>query len=330
MSGSPVTATVDFEKDGVQHGFLKLPHSRDESAWGSLMIPLTVAKKGNGPTALLTGGNHGDEYEGPLALFDLARKIDPETLQGRVIIVPAMNYPAFRAAKRTSPIDGGNMNRVFPGRPDGTLTEKIADYFQRVLLPLSDYVLDMHSGGKTLEFLPFAAAHMLEDEAQQSRCVAAMRAFNAPWSLMLMEIDAGGMYDTAAESLGKVFVTTELAGGGTTTRETAEVAKRGVANFLKHAGIMAGDLEIRETRLLDMPDERCYLFSESPGLIEYVASLGDTVEEGDVLARVYDIEQTGRTPREYRARIGGTFTGRHFPGLIATGDFLAVIAVPSN
>ena len=81
------------------------------------------------------------------------------------------------------------MNRVFPGRPDGTVTEKIADYFQRTLLPLSDYVLDMHSGGKTLDFVPFACAHVLDDKAQQERCVAAMDAFNAPYSLMLLELD---------------------------------------------------------------------------------------------------------------------------------------------
>jgi hypothetical protein len=59
-----------------------------------------------------------------------------------VIIVPAMNYPAFRAGTRTSPIDKGNMNRSFPGRPDGSVTQKIADYFQRTSLPLADIVLD--------------------------------------------------------------------------------------------------------------------------------------------------------------------------------------------
>ena len=64
---SPITATVDFDADGVQHGFLRLPYSRDDSAWGSVMIPITVIKRGEGPTALLTGGNHGDEYEGPIA-----------------------------------------------------------------------------------------------------------------------------------------------------------------------------------------------------------------------------------------------------------------------
>ena len=77
MKPSPVRTTIDFEQDGLQHGFLKLPLSHDESAYGSVMIPISMAKNGEGPTALLTGGNHGDEYEGPIALFDLARTIDP-------------------------------------------------------------------------------------------------------------------------------------------------------------------------------------------------------------------------------------------------------------
>ncbi|TIY00335.1 MAG: N-alpha-acetyl diaminobutyric acid deacetylase DoeB, partial [Mesorhizobium sp.] len=115
---SPITPTVDFDRDGVQHGFLRLPYSRDDSAWGSVMIPICVIRNGSGPSALLTGGNHGDEYEGPLALYDLARTLDPKHVSGTVIIVPAMNYPAFRAGTRTSPIDKGNLNRSFPGRPD--------------------------------------------------------------------------------------------------------------------------------------------------------------------------------------------------------------------
>jgi N2-acetyl-L-2,4-diaminobutanoate deacetylase len=61
---SPISATVNFAAEGVQHGFLRLPYSRDDSAWGSVMVPITVIRNGKGPTALLTGGNHGDEYEG--------------------------------------------------------------------------------------------------------------------------------------------------------------------------------------------------------------------------------------------------------------------------
>src|SRR5262249_50753249 len=158
--------------------------------------------------------------------------------------------PAFRDGRRTSPIDQGNLNRAFPGRADGTTTEKIADHFQRCLLPMAEYVLDIHSGGKTLDFLPFAAVHALPDASQQARCVAAVRAFGAPYSLMLRELDSVGMYDTAAESMGKVFVSTELGGGGTTTARSVAIAERGVRGFLRHAGILTGVAEPASTLTL--------------------------------------------------------------------------------
>ena len=129
MTASPIVPTVDLMADGVQHGFLRLPWSRDDSAWGNLMIPITVIRNGAGPTALLTGGSHGDEYEGPVALVELARTLDPAQVSGAVVIVPFLNYPAFRAGRRLSPVDGANMNRIFPGKADGTLTQKIADYW---------------------------------------------------------------------------------------------------------------------------------------------------------------------------------------------------------
>ncbi|MCW1247334.1 succinylglutamate desuccinylase/aspartoacylase family protein, partial [Pseudomonas sp. SAICEU22] len=108
LPDNPISATVDFSREGVQHGFLKLPYSRDDSAWGAVMIPITVIQRGSGPTALLSGGNHGDEYEGPVALSKLAQQLTAEEVSGRVIVVPFMNTPAFHAGRRTSPIDKGN------------------------------------------------------------------------------------------------------------------------------------------------------------------------------------------------------------------------------
>jgi N-alpha-acetyl-L-2,4-diaminobutyrate deacetylase len=324
---SPLRPSVDYEQDGVQHGFLRLPYSRDDSAWGAVMIPIAVIKNGQGPTALLTGANHGDEYEGPIALLKLANSLEPSRVSGRVIIVPAMNYPAFRAGRRTSPIDAGNLNRIFPGRPDGSVTEKIADYFQRVLLPLADIVLDFHSGGRTLDFLPFAAAHELPDKEQEARCVAAMEAFNAPYSMKLLELDAVGMYDTAAEEQGKTFVSTELGGGGSASAKSVRIADRGVRNLLIHAGILEGEIAFEPTVRLAMQGDDSFVISTSEGVIEMCRDLGDEVEADQPVARVYPPDRTGAEPVVYRARMSGLLAGRHFPGLIKAGDCLAVIAV---
>ena len=324
---SPIAATVDFSARGAQHGFLRLPYSRDDSAWGSVMIPITVIANGQGPTALLTGGNHGDEYEGPIALFDLARTLKPEEVTGRVIIVPAMNYPAFVGGTRTSPIDKGNMNRSFPGRPDGTVTQKIADYFQRVLLPMADVVLDFHSGGKTLDFLPFCAAHILPDKAQEARAFELVRAFGAPWSMKMLEIDTVGMYDTAAEEMGKVFITTELGGGGTATAKSTGIAKRGVLNVLRGAAILSGSVNAGPTTWLDMPNGDCFSFAEEDGVVEFLSDLGDNVAAGAAVARIHPIGRTGGAPTEIRAKMDGILCARHFPGLVKTGDCVSVVAV---
>ena len=322
-----ITPTVPFDEDGKHHGFLRLPHSRNESAWGAIMIPVTVVRNGEGPTALMTGANHGDEYEGPIALQALAHELEPEQIRGRVVIVPYMNYPAFRSATRVSPVDNVNLNRTFPGHVRGTATEKIAHYFDEVLVPMADVVVDYHSGGKTLDFLPFACAHYLDDADQQEACVAAVRAFGAPYSLMLREIDAVGMYDSCVEAKGKAFVTTELGGGGTATARSAQIARRGARNVLIHAGILDGALEDSRSVMLDMPSESCYHFATSEGLLEPVVDLGDRVRQGDTIARVWPADRTGVIPLEYFAQRDGILAARHFPGLIHTGDCLAVIAV---
>lgn len=326
MMPSPITPSVDYAREGVQHGFLKLPYSHDDSAWGALMIPITVVVHGSGPTVLLTGANHGDEYEGPVALSKLAATLAAEQVCGRVIIVPYLNYPAFRAGSRTSPIDKGNLNRSFPGRPDGTVTQKIADYVQRHLLPLADYVLDLHSGGRTLDFVPFASVHVLDDKLQQANCEAAMRAFGAPYSMRMLELDSVGMFDSAAEAAGKIFVSTELGGGGTATAASIAIAERGVRRVLAHAGVCEPRDEPAPTTMLDMPDGDCFVTSLHDGLLEMCRDLGDEVQAGDLVARVHDPARTGVPAVEYHARRGGLLVARHFPGLIACGDTLAVVA----
>lgn len=327
MSANPISPTIPLDGEGKHHGFLRLPYSRNDSAWGSVMIPITVITNGQGPTALLTGGNHGDEYEGPIALQQLAWEIQPQDVSGRIIIVPYMNYPAFRAGTRVSPIDQVNLNRAFPGRADGTATQKIANYFNDVLVPMADVVLDYHSGGKTLDFLPYAAAHYLDDKQQQAACVEAVKAFGAPYSMMMLEIDSVGMFDTAVEQQGKLFVTTELGGGGSATARSAGIAVTGARNLLRHTGILAGEIEPADNpQLLDMPDGSCFHFATRDGMLQMRADLGEVVEAGQPIAWIWPPDRTGIAPEEVLANRAGIIAARHFPGLVQSGDCLAVIA----
>src|SRR5271154_5514443 len=151
-SQSRLTAEIDFDRDGKQHGFIRLPYSVHRSAYGWIPIPVVCIKNGEGPRILLMAGNHGDEYEGQVALGKLIRSLDPAEVRGRIIILPSANFPAAMAGMRTSPLDEGNLNRSFPGDPDGGPTAQIAWYIEKELLPRVEFVLDLHSGGSSLTY----------------------------------------------------------------------------------------------------------------------------------------------------------------------------------
>ena len=153
-----------------------------------------------------------------------------------------------------------------------------------------------------------------------------MRAFGAPYSMMMLEIDAVGMFDTAVESQGKVFVTTELGGGGTATARSAAIAVRGAQNLLRHAGILSGAVQAGPGTMLDMPGDDCFHFAGCDGLLHPLADLGDAVTAGQPLAQIWPTDRSGVAPRQVSAQRGGILAARHFPGLVQSGDCLAVIA----
>ncbi len=154
-----------------------------------------------------------------------------------------------------------------------------------------------------------------------------MRAFNAPYSMLLLKFDNTGMYDTAVEDQEKVFVSSELGGGGTTKAKTVSIAKKGIRNVLIHAGILKAEPDVDASVNFDTPDGDCFVFSNHDGLIEPTVDLGSFVDEVDVLSRVWPLDRTGINPIECRARRQGMLAGRHFPGLVKAGDFMAVIAI---
>lgn len=328
---SKVSCNVDLAKAGKQVGFLAAPHSRNDSGWGSARFPLAVIRNGSGPTVFFTGGNHGDEYEGPIALTRLIQNLDPARVQGSVIVMPYLNAPAVAAGTRLSPIDGVNMNRAFPGERDGTVTRMIADYLTRHVLPRADVVCDIHSGGKTMYFSPFGAIHDLDDKALMKRAQEALVAFDPPIALILRELDAEGMIDSEVEGKGKVFVTTELGGGGTTTRATLDVAEHGIMNLLKHFGVLEGkpvrraSRGLAPSRMMTMPDA-AYVIADHGGLLEMLVDIDQAVREGQEIARIYQVDRPGEAPVVYRASCDGVLLGRAHPCLIKPGDFLAMVA----
>ncbi len=328
-----VSCSIDLDADGKQFGHLGIPHSRNESGWGAVHLPVVSVRNGDGPVLVFTGGSHGDEYEGPIALMKLARSLEADEINGQVIIIPALNFPAVMAGVRLSPIDGVNMNRAFPGRRDGTVSSMIAHFVSMQILERADCLLDIHSGGKTMMFSPFACYHQIADQAVTALTKEAALAFGAPVTLELVELDAEGMIDTAVEDMGKIFVGTELGGGGTTSPETVAIAEVGARNLLAHFGVIDEATVSREarglapTREMHMPDGDCYIIAEDNGLYEALIDLDTAVLEGQVVGQMHFPEKPERTPVPYRARRAGTLIGRTHKVLMTAGDFLALIAV---
>ncbi len=239
----PSTAftTIDLDAAGKQVGFVMIPHSPNDDAWGVTRVPIAIVGNGNGPTVVLEGGNHGDEYEGPIAISELIRDLDPDQVAGRLILMPANNVHAAMSGQRTSPVDGLNYNRVFPGDPHGTITEQIAAFVSDEIFPRADAFLDLHSGGSSLNIVPSAIIEPTDDAELHKRNVAAARAFDAPLTVVISNLGDPRTATAAACRAGLVTVGTEMAGGGTVSPEALALCRRGVRNVLAHVGVLSPD-----------------------------------------------------------------------------------------
>lgn len=327
---SRIACDIDFERDGKQVSRLRVPWSRNSSAWGSVQVPICVVRNGDGPTVLLTAGAHGDEYEGPLALSRLARELQPGEVQGRVIVVPGMNVPALKASTRLCPADGRDLNRVFPGDRDGSYSPMMAHFVATELVPRADLVVDMHSGGTSLWFTPCVIIHHLPDESMRQRSLAALRAFGAPLGMVLRELDSHGELDTFVEERGTLFLSTELAGGAQVTPEAVRVGYQGAWNVLAHAGVIPRNhsrvSNPAAARLVEVPNHDCYVIAPDDGVFEPFVTLGQDVTHGQVVGQLVFLTDLARPPLELRAGHGGTVVCRRAPGRTEGGDTLLVMA----
>jgi predicted deacylase len=330
---SMITATVDFEADGLHTGALRVPHSSHRSAYGHIPIPVAVARRGEGPTVVLTGANHGDEYEGPLALIRLIRELDLARLNGRLIVIPALNFPAFLAGSRVSPIDGVNLNRAFPGERNGTVTQMIAHYVETVLMPIADYALDFHSGGSSLNYLPTLLAPRSEDPAERQRLEPLVEAFGAPRVLFM---DSGRalsgedrVIGAAARRNNVFFLTSEMGGAGAVNHEGLAITVEGLAGFLDKVGVLARATPPRphpRPRRLVIDGPGHYAFAPCNGLFEPYFRLGDELAAGQPAGVIHDTVQLWQDPVPVHFANAGLALCIRTHALVEAGDCLGHLA----
>ena len=154
MAPPTIPVSIDLDAPGKRIGHLELVWSDDEHAYGVIPVPIAVIANGNGPSALVTAGVHGDEYEGLVIARKLICAIMPEAVTRAHRHHAGGQLAGGARAAPVSPIDGKNMNRAFPGDSTSGPTAMIADFIERCLVPGATYAVDLHSGGTQSVYAP--------------------------------------------------------------------------------------------------------------------------------------------------------------------------------
>ena len=329
MTGTLITSEVDFDQFGKQTGFLRVPHSVHRSAYGWIPVPITVLAGGNGPTILMMAGNHGDEYEGQIALTKLVQELEPAAIEGRVIILTMVNFPAAEAGLRTSPIDDGNLNRSFPGDPHGGPTDMIAHYIETVLMPKADYMVDLHSGGTSLFYPPTLLRAMGHNDEEAGKLKALQSAFDLPYTWVFT--GGGGPNSTARTALGAANrngvtgIMAELGGGGGVNREILQLTERGLRRILHSLDMLHGHQldEERGTRELNV---RGSVYAYENGLYEPFKDIADQVEEDETVGQIHHAGTPWKSPDPVTSPYAGIVLCKRALGQVRRGDAVFQIA----
>ena len=260
-----------------------------ELANGDIRLPATVLHgHGTGKTMLITAGVHAGEYVGIQAAIELSQKLKIEKVNGTIIIIKVMNRPAFEARNGSMGLDDGkNLNREFPGNPDGTEMERLAWAISQELQPAADYYIDLHSGDDYEKLTPYvyyagaAAGEVVSLSRQMAEQV------DVPY-MVKSNVASGGSYNYAA-SQGIPSILIERGGMGDWSYEEVSSTRRDVRNILCHMGIYQGVKDFRTYYPLDVADIR-YQDAEENGLWYPFKKVGDMIQEGDILGEVRDYE----------------------------------------
>jgi predicted deacylase len=329
-----LTHTLDFDRDGKTSGHLSIPFSIDRSPYFQVKVPICLMRNGEGPSLLLMAGNHGDEYEGELSLAKLVRRLDPERIKGRVTILPMANAPAVMAAKRCSPLDGGNLNRAFPGDPLGAPTSRLASFLETELFPRHEVVFDIHSGGTSMEHLPTALVELDTDPDRHRRGVELMRTLGMPYGFVADNGQASPTSMGAARRAGAIGVSGEFGGGGTATVDTMAITARAIDNLMVAVGVVEAPVLSPEskpsapTRLLSLSRHGQGLYATRRGWFEPAVRLGDGVSAGQLAGWYHDLERLDLAEEALHFAEGGIVLSRRLHTMCEAGDCLLQVAEP--
>ncbi len=242
-----------------------------------------------GPTVLITAGIHAAEYTGIEAAIRLGRTVAPADLRGTLLILPLLNRPGFfERSVYVNPEDGDNLNRLFPGRADGTWGERFAHRLLSDIIARCDHAIDLHAGDLVEELTPFVIYRETADVALDARILAMANAYGARWAVKSAPSGErpGSLYAVAALN-GVAAMLAESGGRGLLIEEDVERHVRGVANILRTIGSLAGDPE----RVAPPTVVKAFEWIRAPveGIFHCDVRVEQTLRAGDVVGEMVDL-----------------------------------------
>lgn len=298
------------------------------SAYRHVTVPVLKIDAGPGPAVALLAGVHGDEWEGQAAILQLWQLLPGILQRGTVYLLPAANAEASLAGTRLSPSDDGNLNRAFLGAPVRGYTESVAAALQARLLPRIQAMVDVHSGGASLRYLPSSVITRYGDDALDARLPALARAFGLPQCVFFRGTESGSL-PAAASRLGVLRLSAEIGGGRETTLALVQRCRDGLLGCLAELGLLPAAPPRQASAspsLHDLHPPVATLRARERGVFVPAVELGQTVIAGQHIGQLIEPARPDQPVRDLASPQAGTVVCLRAIARSDDGDCLLQVA----
>ena len=299
----------------------------NDSAYRRIATPVLRIDAGPGPAVALMAGVHGDEWEGQAAILELWHRLPDLLRRGTVYLLPAANAEASLAGARLSPSDGGNLNRAFLGAPARGYTESVAAALEARLLPRIQTLIDVHSGGASLRYLPASVITRQGDDPYDARLPALARAFGLPHCIFFRGGEPGSR-PAAASRHGVLRLSAEIGGGRESSQALVARCRDGLLGCLAELGLLdrGPRAPAASPALYDLNADAATLRAAEAGVFIPEACLGQTLEAGQALGTLIEPARPELPARAVLPSQPGTVVCLRAIARSHPGDCLAQVA----
>lgn len=307
---------ICFSGGTREDGYINVARSPNGS-W--VRIPVIIVRGSQpGPVLMADACTHGDEYEGAEAIIRVAQELVPSEMKGVFVGVPALNYEAFCANSRISPIDNTNLNRIFPGSPSSFITQRVADAYLNRLVPHADYIINFHGGGVVLHLEPLVGYRPTDDAVGvMTRKMAAAFGTKVLWRMQNLPFDGFSTFE--AWEKGVPAILPEIGSHCTRHHDRAmhvNLCATGIMNVMKTVGMLDGTPAPVKNQI---DAEMQYIHTDAGGIHIPLKTTLEEVSKGEILAAVTDV--FGNKIAEVVAPYDGVVLGYWSVPVIQPGDW---------